>query len=421
MVRINDLAILRGPRHVLFGRGAVGAVGRLTAEHGQRALVCTDPAIAVTPILAAVLDSLTACGVAFEVFDGALPDLPVDVLDDALTAARRARPDVLVGVGGGSSLDLTKLTALLLRHPAPIEEYYGENRVPGPVTPIIAVPTTAGTGSEVTPVAVVSDSRRVLKVGVSSPHLVPVGAVCDPALTDGAPATVTAHAGIDALAHAIEAFTAVARTGEPVAELEKSRVFVGKNLLSDLFAREAIASIYRNLARAVAHPDDRAARNGMAYGSTLAGFAFAAAGTSAAHVLQYPLGARTSTPHGLGVGLLLPYAMEFNRPVRTPELAEVAAAMRPTAASIPPEEAAVSAVRCVVELAAEIGIPGTLQELGVRREELPEMAEQAAGVTRLIENNPRRLDRPALLALLDAAWSGDSTALAGPATERTRK
>jgi alcohol dehydrogenase class IV len=398
---------MRSPRHVVFGRGTVAAVGRLAVAHGKRALVCTDPQIAATPILAAVLDALRYVGVDVEVFDGGAPDLPVEVLDDALRVAIRARPASVIGVGGGSSLDLAKLTALLLRHPAPIADYYGENRVPGTVTPIVAVPTTAGTGSEVTPVAVVSDSRRLLKVGVSSGYLIPMGCVCDPALTDDCPRTVTAHAGIDALAHAVEAFTAVRSDPESLAELPFARVFVGKNALSDGFALEAIRIIGRSLERVVHAPEDSAARDGMAYGSLLAGLAFGTAGTAAAHALQYPIGARTGTPHGLGVGVLLPYAMEYNRPTRIGELAAIATALGARTAEMDEDAAASAAIDHVAGLAATIGIPATIGELGVEATDLPRMADQAMTVTRLIENNPRPLDRNSLLTLLEAAWSGD--------------
>ncbi len=408
---MHTFAVMRSPRQVVVGRGTVAAIGRLAAAHGDPALVCTDPQIAATPILAAVLEALRHDGVDAKVFDGAAPDLPVEVLDDALGFAVRARPASVIGVGGGSSLDLAKLTALLLRHQAPIEDYYGENRVPGPVTPILAVPTTAGTGSEVSPVAVVSDSRRVLKVGVSSEHLVPVASVCDPALTDGCPPTVTAHAGIDALAHAVEAFTAVRRASEPSSDLPFARVFVGKNSLSDAFALEAIRSIGRSLEGAVHSPQDTAARDGMAYGSLLAGLAFGAAGTAAAHALQYPIGARTGTPHGLGVGVLLPYAMEYNRPVRVAELAAISAALGARTAEMDDDAAASAAIDHVAELAGTIGIPATTSELGVAADDLPGMADQAATVTRLVENNPRPLDRDSLLLLLDAAWSGDRATL----------
>ncbi len=407
----RTFGVLRAPATTLFGRGAAGEVGRLAAAEGTRAFVCSDPGIAATPILSRVIASLRDAGLTVEVYSGATPDLPVADVDAALEAARPARPDVVVGVGGGTSLDLAKLVALGLSHPGRLEDRYGENRVPGPVLPVVALPTTSGTGSEVTPVAVVSDAHRALKVGVSSAHLVPRCALCDPALTDGCPRVVTAHSGIDALTHAIEAFSARRRDGESPGELEGARVFVGKNDLSDTFALEAIARIGASLEACVREPGDTDARDAMAYGATLAGLAFAAAGTSAAHALQYPLGARTSTSHGLGVGLLLPYAMEFNLPYRVVEFATVGEALGVADRTEQPEHAARRAIERVASLVAAIGIPSDLASVGVGPDDLEEMATQAATITRLVENNPRPLDDGGLLAILEAAYAGDRAAL----------
>jgi alcohol dehydrogenase len=403
----DRVAILRPPRTVLFGRGTVQALGAVVAEYGDRALVCTDPHLSGTSIVSAVSASLGAADVESTVFDGVIPDVPISLLEDSVAAARKVRPRVVIGVGGGSSLDVAKLTALLLRYPDAPAAYYGENQVPGAVAPVIAVPTTSGTGSEVTPVAVVTDPSRELKVGISSRHLVPVACVCDPALTDGCPPTVTAHSGIDALAHAIEALTAIRRDSEPPGTLAFERVFIGENSLSRMFALEATSRIGRSLAQAVADGNDRSARDDMAYGSLLAGLAFATAGTSLAHALQYPVGARTGTPHGLGVGVILPYAMAFNRPVCVDDLADVANALGCSSERTRDASTADAAIERVAELCAQIGLPESLCRLDVARADLETMATEALRVTRLVENNRRPLDRSALLAVLEAAWVGD--------------
>ena len=185
--------------------------------------------------------------------------------------------------------------------------------MPGPIVPLIALPTTAGTGSEATPVSVITDPATEMKIGVASPHLIPRHAICDPLLTIGAPPTVTAHSGIDALSHAIEAYMAARE--EPSPELVLGRPQVGKNLLSDALALTAAGYIFRNLARAVEDGSDLEARTGMLYGSLLAGHRVRQLRrVSAAHALQFAVGAATHTSHGLGTGLLLPYVMEFNRP-----------------------------------------------------------------------------------------------------------
>src|SRR5918993_2770373 len=240
---MTDFAVLRAPSQVLFGCGLAAATGEVAAEHGRRALLITDPVIAQTPGFATVIDSLG--GLEVTVFSDAAVDVPRSAVDAALERGEAARAEVIVAVGGGSVIDLAKVTALQLTHGAPLENYYAVGSVPGPVVPLIALPTTAGTGSEATPVAVVTDPATEMKIGVASPHLIPRHAICDPELTLGAPPVVTAHAGIDALSHAIEAYMAAAE--EPSPELVLGRPQVGKNLLSDTLALSAAGHIVRNL------------------------------------------------------------------------------------------------------------------------------------------------------------------------------
>jgi alcohol dehydrogenase len=397
-----ELAVLRSPAEVLFGRGMAAATGDVAARHGARALVISDPVIAATAGYASVVDSLRAAGLAVAEFGDAAVDVPMAVIDAAVDRGRATRPDVVVAVGGGSAIDLAKVTALLLAHPGPLPRYYGEHRVPGPIVPLIALPTTAGTGSEVTPVAVIGDPELGMKVGVSSPQLIPRCAICDPLLTLSCPPRVTAHSGIDALAHAVEALMAVARPVDWRLPLE--RVAVGKNGLSDALALVAIREIGAALDRAVADGEDLDARTGMLYGSLLAGLAFANAGVSAAHALQFAVGAATGTPHGLGTGMLLPYVMAFNRPAREAALAEIAAALAPA-------EPGADAVALVHALGLRIGLPSALSELDLTLDALDAMAEQAAGIRRLADNNPRPLDAAACAAILRAAWHGDPSLL----------
>jgi alcohol dehydrogenase len=397
---MTELAVLRAPSEVLFGEGMAAAAGRIAARQGRRVFVCTDEAIAATKGFQSVAGALAAEQLEVELFDDAAVDVPLGVIEAAVERARGFRPDVIVAVGGGSSIDLAKVTALLLAHDGPLSLYYGEHLVPGPGVPVVALPTTAGTGSEVTPVAVIGDPELGMKVGVSSPHLIPRAAVCDPLLTLEAPPRVTAHAGIDALSHAIEAYMAVERRPEWTLPLE--RVAVGKNALSDALALEAIRAIAPALERAVADGSDVAARTQMLYGSLCAGLAFANAGVSAAHALQFAIGAATGTPHGLGTGMMLPYVMAFNRPARKVALLEIAAALG---------NPAIDPVEVVHELGIAIGLPTNLAELGLPLARLPELAEQAAAIRRLVDNNPRRLGSGDAEAILEAAWRGDPALL----------
>jgi alcohol dehydrogenase len=388
---MTDFAVLRAPSQVLFGAGMAAATGRVAADHGRRVLVITDPVIAGTPGFAAVVESLA--GLDVTVFPEAAVDVPSSAVDAAASLGAAEDPDAIVAVGGGSVIDLAKVTALLLAHGGPLTDYYAVQSVPGPIVPLIALPTTAGTGSEATPVAVITDPATEMKIGVASPHLIPRHAICDPLLTIGAPPVVTAHAGIDALAHAVESYMAARE--QPSPELVLGRPQVGKNLLSDALALTAAGHIFRNLARAVEDGSDLEARTGMLYGSLLAGIAFGNSGVSAAHALQFALGAATHTSHGLGTGVLLPYVMEFNRPARPDEMAELSSLMGG------------DAVSQVHALGLRIGLPKSLVEIGVGRDDLRGMAEAAVGIKRLVDNNPAPLDADALEAILDAAWHGE--------------
>src|SRR4051812_11067626 len=398
---MTDFAVLRAPSQVLFGSGMAAAAGDVAAEHGRRVLVITDPVIAQTPGFATVLDSLAALDVT--VFAEAAVDVPPSAVDAALAQGESARADVIVAVGGGSVIDLAKVTALQLTHGAPLENYYAVGSVPGPVMPLIALPTTAGTGSEATPVAVVTDPGSDMKIGVASRHLIPRHAICDPLLTVGAPPVVTAHAGIDALSHAVESYLAARQELTP--ELVLGRPQVGKNLLSDALALTAARHVLDNLAQAVEDGSDVSARSGMLYGSLLAGIAFGNSGVGAAHALQFVIGAATHTSHGLGTGLLLPYVMEYNRPARPEAIAQLS------------ELAGGDAVTEIHALGLRIGLPASLAEIGVERDQLRAMADAAAGIKRLVDNSPRSLDADALEAILDAAWHGDPGRLSSEGLE----
>jgi alcohol dehydrogenase class IV len=403
---VPDRGVLRAPKEVLFGVGVAEAAGALARRVAQRVLIVTDPTLAASAAAARVLASIRSCGLEVRVFEGTLPELPMEIVLGAIRQAVSYRPQCVVGLGGGSSIDLAKLVAVGVVHGEELRSFYGEEQVPGPVTPVIAIPTTAGTGSEVTPVAVLSDPQTALKVGISSRHLIPQFAIVDPSMTYGCPPSITGHAGIDALAHAVEAFTA-ARRGLPAGT---DAVFVGKNALSDAFALIAVRQIAPNLL--AAQRDEPDARAALAYGSLCAGLAFGTAGTAVAHALQYPIGVRTHTPHGLGTGLLLPYAMRFNLPARVAELAAIGREIGVAADDLDDEHSARQAIAAVATLAVEAGIPRSLAELGVSEDELRELARQALGVSRLIVNNPRELGEPELVEILFGAWRGE---LARPA------
>lgn len=393
---------VRPSGRILFGRGTADAVAEVVRGIGDSVLLCSDEAVLSQPAADAIVERLRETSANLLVFPGAEAELPISCVQAALEASHALEHlDVVVGLGGGSAIDLAKLVSLLRTHQGPLDRYYGDSLVPGPCIPVVAVPTTAGTGSEVTPVAVVGDPTRILKVGVSSPFLVPRAAICDPELSLTCPPRVTAFSGIDAVAHAVEAFTASRRTSQQMPSAPE--VFQGKNEISDLFALEAIRRISASLERAVSDGADLVARESMLFGSLCAGIAFGTAGTAGAHALQYAVGAATRTPHGLGVGLLLPFVLSFTRPACTPELAVIAEAL---GVSDSGHDATSAAIGELHRMATAVGVPETLAELGLTREELPELARQASTVTRLLRNSPRELDEASLLVILEAAHEG---------------
>ena len=384
---------------VLFGWGVLEELRNLGGEFGKRILICTDENIRKSGIAERVELLLKESGAEVSVWAGGRPEVDVGTIDEAVVAARVFQPEAIVGLGGGSNLDLGKCVAILLRHPGPLSRYYGEHAVPGPVVDFIAVPTTAGTGSEVSPVAVVSDPERAMKVGIASRRIIPGWAVVDPALTVSCPPHVTAHSGMDALCHAVESFCSrIPENRSP------QSIFVGKNPITDALAREAIRLIARSLPTAVIEPSNRQAREEMALGSLLAGMAFSTAGNAAIHALQYPVGEATHTSHGLGNAVLMPAVMHAIVQARVPELAFIARALDPEMERIGEEEAARRAPGLVAKLGERVGIRPGLESIGMKREQLPEMAELAVGIRRLMDNSPVELDRDALLNILEEAY-----------------
>jgi alcohol dehydrogenase len=402
--------LLRLPKTILFGIGQRHALGSISAGLGRRALVCTDARFSADPAFAGLLRSLEHAGVDVLVYDQTEPDIPRNTVLECCEVAKPFGPDHVIGIGGGSCLDMAKCAALILAHGGRVEDYYGEFKVPGPTLPVIAMPTTAGTGSEVTPVAVLSDPDRVMKIGISSPHLVPTIAICDPELTLTCPPKLTAIAGADAMTHAIEAFTTARREAD--AMLAQQHVFVGKSALTDHFALLAIRLLARSLRRAVVDGRDAGARADVMMGAMAAGCAFGSAGTAAAHAIQYPIGALTHTAHGMGVATLLPYVMAYNRPACIKDFAEIAQAMGIDRIDRSDAILADLAIDAVATLFADIGIPADLAALGLPADQQIWAAEQAITVTRLIKNNPRNIDLDAMKSLVGAAFTGNRELLA---------
>ncbi len=371
-----------------FGPGAVGQLGELAARHRlRRIFVVTDKTLVGLGIAQRVLEPLRAAGMTVEVFDGGEAEPSINVALAAIEQARAFQPDAILGLGGGSNMDLSKITATVLGHGGCPQDYFGFDRVPGPVMPLICVPTTAGTGSEVSHAAVLTDTENQMKVSTLSNWLRPTLAVVDPELTYSCPKQVTADSGIDALTHAIEGYTAtdyrelVTPPGEPCA-------YEGSYPLGDVIAEKAIRLIGENLARAVNQPDDREARDNMALASTLAGIAFSNCGVALVHALEYPMGGALHCSHGAGNGLLLPFVMRFNLPERRVKFAKIAELLGADSSS-DIDTMAERAIVSIEQLKRDIGIPERIRDIGGTEAQLLGFAEKAFTIKRLLWVNPR--------------------------------
>jgi alcohol dehydrogenase class IV len=321
------------------------------------------------------------------------------LIETCADTARQFNPDVMIGVGGGSNMDLAKTSAIQLKYGGPLTKYYGEHAVPGPIVDVICIPTTSGTGSEVSPVAVVTDPDRFMKVGIATRRIIPKWAIVDPSLVISCPPHVTSHSGMDALSHAIESFCAKIPEGRT-----PHAIFVGKNPASDALAMQAIKLIAKSLPTAVHDPTNRQGREDMSLASLLAGMAFSAAGTATVHALQYSVGEETHTSHGLGNAVLMPAVMKAILKSRIPEMAFIARAFDSSLERVSDEEAAQQAPELVAKLGDKVMIPRGLGAIGMKRERIAEMAELSTSVKRLLDNSPVAFDKEALIGILEEAY-----------------
>jgi alcohol dehydrogenase class IV len=382
---------------VSFGVGCQRFLPDVVEEFGSRVLICTDANLVAAGVIERVVESLrTVPGLHVLVYDEGQAEIGFQGAERCVAQVKDFGADVIVGIGGGSNLDLAKVVAVRLVDERPIESWSAQG-VPTHALPVIAMPTTAGTGSEVTPIAVLTDEAHQVKVGFQGRSLLPRAVLVDPLLTVSCPPSVTAFSGMDALSHAIETFTSISYERKPV-QRYADQAFVGKNPVSDALAKESIALIGRSLVTAVRKGDDLGARTDMALGSLLAGMAFAAGGTAIVHALQYPLGALTKTAHGLGNAVLMPAVVRFNTPDRVPEMAEVARLLGSQSST--DEAAAAELPDILATLALSVGITPDLRYLGVEESDIDSLAAAAVRITRLVSNNPRAADEPALAGVL---------------------
>ncbi len=383
-----------------FGRGGVRNVGTLSQRLGaDRVLVVTDPILIRAGIFDRVKEPLESAGIAVDLFDGGEPEPSIDVALRAIDLARRTSPDAILGLGGGSNMDLAKITAACYSHGGEPRDYFNFDNIPGPICPLVCVTTTSGTGSEVSHAAVLTDVANQMKVSTLSNFLRPALAIVDPELTLTCPAKPTADSGIDALTHAIEAYTATDFT-----QLISPVGYDGRTPLGDALAEKAVALIAQHLRTAVREPENIEAREGMSLGATLAGLAFSNCAVAVVHALEYPLGGALHVSHGAGNGLLLPYVMRFNLSVRQAAFARLAPLLGVNIAGMSEAEQALAAIAAVEALRRDIGIPQRIRDIGGREDQLPTFAAKSFGIKRLMALSPRPPSEADLLAILREAF-----------------
>lgn len=389
--------------NIHFGRGCRNHLAdELTAFRVRRPIVVTDATLAGLPVVESTIQSIMNSA-EVQVFAGGEAEPSIATAEKAVAAAQAHRADCVIGIGGGSNLDLAKVTAVVLQHGGQARDYFGFDAVPGPVPPIFALPTTAGTGSEVSHSAVLTDTSQGTKVSMLSRWLRPSAAIVDPRLTDSCPASISGQSGIDALVHAIEAYTN--RDFSKMEDVDpQAKAYQGSYRLTRLLAAEAIKKIGSNLPTVVANPNDQPARDAMAEAAMLAGMAFSNSGVGIVHALEYPVGALTHCGHGEGNGLLLPLVMEYNASHCETEFGEIANLLGRDTSTLASSEAAQQAIVAVRQLQVDTGIRTRLRDLGLRREQIAEVAQKAIQIRRLMQLNRRVPTELDLTNILSSAF-----------------
>ncbi len=371
---IDRVVELRTPKTILFGVGAHRTLPQKikTLSKGP-VLVVTDPGLIEVGIIEKIKKLVLTTGLKVKIFDDVEPDPDIESVERCLDAIKSIGAQVVVGIGGGSSLDVAKASSALVINGGQITDYVGIDKLPMKGLPTILLPTTSGTGSEVTPIAVFSDKKQHLKLGIVSQHLYCDVAIVDPELTISCPAHITASSGMDSLTHAIEVY--INKFSVPII---------------DTIALETIRLVGQHLRRSVEYGSDLVARQGMSLASLYGGLGLGPVNTAAVHALAYPLGGMFNVPHGLANSILLPYVLEFNLPACELKFARIAEALGVNRMEELKEKAS-AAVEMIVNLSKDIGIPRQLRDIKIPKDAIGEMALSAMKVKRLLNNNPRQV------------------------------
>ncbi len=378
-----------GAKKIVFGNGSFAGMAEHLAElQVSRPLVVLDGNLAGTGFGKKVSDIMEKAKISFVLYDRAVPEPPIELADEGVKLALKKKCNGVVGIGGGSAMDLAKAIAVLATNRGKAEDYLGLNKVPGPGLPTIMIPTTAGTGSEVTFTAVFIRKKLKKKEAMNSPYLYPELALLDPELTLTLPPHATATTGIDALCHAIESYTSIIASP-----------------MSETMSLEGIRLISENLRTAVHDGTNIEAREAMLLGSLYAGLGLANAGVTAVHSISYPLSGKYGVSHGLGNTIMLPRVMAFNLPGAQEKFVDIAEIMGEIVDDLPLREAAYLSVEAVESLIEDCGVFTTLEELGIPEEDFPELAKSAMTVARPLANNPCKMTPEDMVEIYQECYS----------------
>lgn len=378
------------PTRVEFGNGIAARTGHFLKELGiGRVLIVTDPGIAATPILAGVTSSMIESGIEYEIFREVVPNPHDGTVAAALVCLNDFKADGVVAIGGGSSIDTAKAVAAIATNTGNILDFEGVGKLANPTLPLVAIPTNAGTGSEVTASTVITNRETKFKTAIISPFLFPGLAIVDPMLTVSVPPAITAATGMDALTHAIESY--VSKHASP---------------LSEAFALHAMKLIGESIRKAYFIGTDLVAREKMMIASLMAGAAFAHSRLGNVHAMSHTLGGVFDIAHGIANACLLPYVMQFNLPACTEKMRDIAAALGRDIAGVSLRDGAQQAVAAVAELNRDLHIPDNIRELGVDLQFLPKLVADSMRSGNVLVN-PRMTTAADIEMIFQAAYNGE--------------
>lgn len=389
---MHSIRYFKSAQRLLTGLGASKELASQMRKLGITSpLIVTDKGVSASGTLDPIISQLKIEFIDIEltIYDQVPPEPEVNVVKHCVQEFLSRKHDGVIAIGGGSAMDIGKCVAVFASSDSHIDilSLFGENKVKNRTIPLICMPTTAGTGSEVTNIAILADTAAKVKKGIVSDFLLPDVAIVSPELTMSCPANVTAASGIDALVHAVEAY--ISNFASPI---------------TDALATKAMAMIYNALPKAYKNPKDLLAREDMATGSLLAGLAFGNAGVGAVHALAYPLGGRFNISHGVSNALMLPHVMDWNKSACLPRIREIAHQFGLVSDGKSDEKVADWVISKLHELCSEVNIPKGLRNFKIPRSVLPELAAEAIKVERLLRNNPRKLTEEDILEIYLAAY-----------------